>query len=59
MSQRVATRAILKPEVVSRKLEGLRHGLIGGWPMPKWAVNVVLPTLKENLNGFAWGRLNH
>ena len=59
MSQRVATRAILKPEVVSRILEGLRHGLIGGWPMPKWAVNVVLPTLKENLNGFAWGRLNH
>ena len=41
--QRVATRAILKPEVVSRILEGLRHGLIGGWPMPKWAVNVVLP----------------
>ena len=51
MSQRMATRAILKPEVVSRILEGLRHGLIGGWPMPKWAVNVVLPTLKENLNG--------
>ena len=53
MSQRMAASAILKPEVVSRILERLRHSLIRGWPMPKRTVNVVLPALKENLNGFA------
>src|ERR1041385_3203926 len=51
---RVSSVAEFKPIIVTRKLKGGRHLLIGQRPIAELVVEIVGTVLKENPNGFAF-----